>query len=700
MAADKDIENESFDHASAPFELLSSSVMSSCEDGSTRFRISVDKLSWLIKAHAVGGVPLCPASVYLELALEAIAVTQSISTAQRWYSVDNISFEHPLVYSSARSDFVEVSIRSTEDPGALESARFSVSSKEHDHLYCSGSISATIEQSIEELFMLKTAYVSRQRSLSFHPAASSTLETFTSRTLYDVIFPRVVSYSQPFRTLKHLTISSLGLEGYGTFRVPDPQSGRYVCTPPFVDTMLHAAGFMANAKVDLETACICVSLGRIVLPDMSKFQAKGELDIYCSLLDVDDSTLADAFVLDSNGKVVSFAEGMRFKKIRLKSFKTVLSRAAQATGHGMSDSLPKRVQGRLEKPKIQSAPALRAGSLPTPSDSTTEIVKDTIQSVCGVSWEPSSGRTLAELGIDSLLFIELTQSIASRFPSLVVPKDEIERCQTVDDLVLLISKAQGHDGDAMPSTPPPMSGRSMHLVNKLPSPPTEPLECDIASEIRELFADICGTSITAENRDASLSSLGVDSLLSIELVHEIRERFGLDLDTLQSSISDMSINNIEALYSASVSSSNTDVTASTSTAQSSIFEQNGDVAEPPQPIENAQAHEKTGSKILSHLIPSTFPHILQAGDPNTTPAQSALYLFHDGSGLSNMYARMGPLGRPAKGIFSLDIPAIDPSVKSMQELASLYIERADLMSEKRPILGGKCDTTRRHGMVR
>ncbi|KAL9948621.1 hypothetical protein ACHAQF_005990 [Verticillium nonalfalfae] len=545
------------------------------------------------------------------------------------------------------------------------------------------------EQVIEELFMLKSAYVRKQKAILFQLATSNTLETFTARTIYDVIFPRVVSYSEPFRTLKHLTISSFGLEGYGTFQLPDtPQSGKFVSPPPFVDTLLHAAGFIANAKTDVKTACICVSLGRIVLPDMSKLQPGGQLDIYCSLLDVGDSTLADAYVLDQNGHIVSFAEGMRFKKIRLSSFQAVLSRATQTEGKNGTESLPKQVEGLLRNPKPQNSSRLQVEAPPTPSESMAEVVKHMIQSVCGVSLHSTSSRTLTELGIDSLLFIELSQAIASRFPNLVVSTGEIERCQTVHDLIQLLAKAQGHDDVSMALPPSVLSGRLVPEGNNLPSPPTEPVGTDVASEVRDLFMDICGRSITAEDKDASLASLGVDSLLSIELVHELRHRFRLDLEALQSTISDMSINNIEALYTANIASSSNNFQHSGEIIVS-LPGQSCDLAEPELLLRKAN-DERGTTDIFSHLIPSTFPQILQTSNSDIAPYKPPLYLFHDGSGLSSMYTRVKPLGRSVRGIFSPDIPAIDPTIQSMQELASRYIMQANLMSEKRPILCGEC----------
>ncbi|KAF3344566.1 Alpha,alpha-trehalose-phosphate synthase [UDP-forming] 1 [Verticillium dahliae VDG2] len=687
MSTNKPTKDVDSDLSSTGFELLASSAMTALKDGSSIFHVPIARFSKLIEAHAVGGVPLCPASVYLELALEALSVINTTFNAPRWYSVDDVCFEHPLVFSKVRSDVVEVKIQSTGQTASLGSSRFSISNRDHGHLNCSGFISPMVEQSIEELFMVKSAYVRKQKAILFQLAASNTLETFTSRTIYDVIFPRVVSYSEPFRTLKHLTISSFSWEGYGTFQLSTtPQSGKFVSPPPFVDTMLHAAGFIANAKADVKTACICVNLGRTVLPDMSKLQPGGQMDIYCSLLDVGDSTLADAYVLDQDGQIVSFAEGMRFKKIRLSSFQAALSRATQTEGKTRIESLPKQVEGLLRNPKPPNSSKLQIQAPPTPSESMAEVVKQMVQSVCGVSLDSSSGRTLTELGIDSLLFIELSQAIASRFPNLVVSTGEIERCQTMSDLIQLLAKAQGHDDVSMALPPSVLLDHLAPEGNNPPSPPTEPVGTDVASEVRELFVDICGRSITVDDKDASLASLGVDSLLSIELIHELRHRFGLDLEALQSTISDMSINNIEALYAANISSSSNDVSYS-GDILGSFPDQSCNLAEPELPLQKVN-DQRGATDIFSHFIPSTFPQILQTIDSDIAPYKSPLYLFHDGSGLSSMYARVKPLGRSVRGIFSPDVPAIDPAIQSMQELASRYIMQANLMSENRPILCG------------
>ena len=645
------------------------------------FQVGVEKFSDLIKAHSVGGIPLCPASVYLELGAEALSAAQCVPPEHQFRQIDQVSFDRPLVYSELNENSEIVRIIIQPQVQRPKSAQFSITANESNHIYCSGSISTVDSQSVKDLLTLKSAYANRQTSTLLHSTSigNVTLETFSSRTIYDIIFPRVVSYSEPFRTLQNLTISTSGLEGYGSFRLPNSHHGQFVCPPAFMDTMLHAAGFIANCRVGLETACICVSVDRIVLADTSLLPSDDHcMAIYCSLLDIGESTVADTFVMDKRGQVVSFAEGMRFKKLQLSSFKKVLFRASQ----------PKKQQDRHEQgrsnvgqvsPYLPSRQGASAVTLRKQHESTSlypgadGVIRELDQTVCGVSCDLPSCRTLAELGVDSLLFIELAQAITARFPALSIEKEQIERCKSVGGLARLISQAQEQREPLDEEFGHVEWDRRVSQVTNLPSPPTEPVASEMESEIQGLFMELCGRYLTEQDRGASLASLGVDSLLSIELIHLLRERFDLDLEALDLDISNTTVNNIEALCSTRTMS------------QVSSLGQNGPAAQSLKPLGEGHKHDP----IISELIPAAFPHMLQTNDESSPSVKLPLYMFHDGSGLTSMYSRLKPLGREVRGIFSPDVLSIDPSVQSIQAMAAQYIDRADLMSQKRPILCGK-----------
>ncbi|ROT35234.1 phenolpthiocerol synthesis polyketide synthase ppsA [Sodiomyces alkalinus F11] len=679
----QDIDNQKADQCQTAFDFLASSKMSISDDGSRSFEVEVEKFSGLIKAHAVGGVPLCPASVYIELALEGLSVQKPAAASQdNWYLMESMAFEHPLVYSEGNPGRVQVKIQHGTDSGPL--SKFSVLTAENGRMNCSGSVSNPTLESVADLLTLKTAFVKRQKSTAFHPAAYGTHETFTSRTVYDVIFPRVVTYSAPFRTLKFLTVSSLGLEGHGVFQLSQAHPGRFACPPTFVDTMLHAAGFIANANADLDTACICVGLDRILLPDASAASLSGDMGIYCSLLELEDSVLADAFVLDNTNRVIAFAEGMRFKKVRLNSFKMVLSRAAGGGGQAVKANMKPVVT--VETPsrrQSEFSPAPKKAVRPAVTH-VSEAVHEMLQAICGISGDLAPSTTLAALGVDSLLFIELKHTITSRFPNLTVPENELDMCETVEDLVQFLARGTGQDihNASSDSEGPGLTTRTTPAFSpeSCPGTPveTEPVDgvgLDVSSKIKGVFADLCGRPITDNDRDASLASLGVDSLLTIELIHELRHHFGLDLESLSLSTSDLTISNIESLCIAKV--------APSSNAKKS--KQQGGVVTIVGEDDDDNLAQRDDS-ILQRLIPPTFPHELQKGTHGD--ARSPLYMFHDGSGLTTMYSRIDNLERSVNGIFSLDLDATNPKVQSLEDLASLYIDRAGLASAREVILCG------------
>ncbi|KAJ8124184.1 hypothetical protein ONZ43_g39 [Nemania bipapillata] len=73
-------------------------------------------------------------------------------------------------------------------------------------------------------------------------------------------------------------------------------------------------------------------------------------------------------------------------------------------------------------------------------------------------------------------------------------------------------------------------------------PPTPPNYIEGFAPMESLFLDTCGIQIEPGMMDITLGTLGVDSLLSIELSNELRDRFGVLIDD---SISDLTFNRLQ-----------------------------------------------------------------------------------------------------------------------------------------------------------
>lgn len=617
----------------------------SSSSGGTDFGSKVSAMAEFIKAHDVGGAPLCPASVYIELVLEAMELMKSEgSQNDNFRTLRDLTFDKPLVYSEGKDTEVLTSMAADDSYFRVLSAGSTI--------HCTGSATLTDDAAISTEFSRRASYIKRQKeSIAF-------VDKFTTRILYDVVFPRVVAYSGPYVTIKHLDIAASGLEAAGTFQLPLSGRDGFVCPPAFTDTLLHAAGFVANSKINADEACICVKVERVIIPCGAENKALygHEMGVYCGLVECfDDLIIGDAYALDDEGNVVACVEGMHFKRLRLKSFQAHLARSLKPT--------PTQELRNDSGIKASARPPPRVPPPPRPvqQPSIRETLYSSVSDICGVTYADIQENTrLSDIGVDSLLTIELTMALQQQFSHLGLEGSDFANCETVGEMEAILDRPGAEKDDGTPSAdvvPDLSAGRS--------SPSSEAsMTPDSIARVDEFFQQVCGFSLQAVDKNTSLASLGVDSLLSIELVNGLNHTFGIQLDDV--SISELSVRALEEV----------------------IFPNE---PEPPKQQEPPTASGYLGvpeseAPIISGM--DTLPVALQkSGNPNEKRAP--LYLFHDGSGLCNVYSRLGKLDRDVYGVFSIDFSSVDSSISTLEELASRYIDQLGLTNKDNIMLGGK-----------
>jgi iterative type I PKS product template protein len=619
------------------------------------FEAGLSYMSSFITAHVVGGTPLCPASIYIELALEAMDQLQP-AHKQETRVLRDINFESPLVSSSTQDDQGSLSlILDQQDPMKREPS-YSFKAQRSGTSYCTGTVDIEPTTKVKTALNRKSAFIRKHIDcmLRMEEAAG---DSFSTRMIYDVVFPRVVSYSDPFLTLQRLRISSSGLEGYGSFRLPpDSSSESFICHPALVDTLLHTAGFIANNWISRDQACICVKVENItLLCDEISASRCGDLSIYCSMVDcIEGFVIGDAYAMDQSGSVIAMAEGMHFKKTALKAFQGYLARLAQG--------------GRREHSVAtgQDTTKATAGRAKSTHDAITQrahnpdvirMLRHEISQLCGISSDIDADTDLAQLGIDSLMFIELTQTLRRKLNNIDSSDLDLSRCSTLRDLENLLL------GLTVLSTSSDMVvGVNSTLSEPQRTPqPTAAITSDlntVASEnssfsiVKTLVERICGSQIFDSDKDISLESLGVDSLLSMELEQGLRQVCGISVDGNHGIISELTVGQLEVLILGKLGQSPSSITPQSS----------------------------------SSPVPTHAATKLQHGQDS----RNRLYLFHDGSGLSHQYAKIGRLGCEVYGVSSLDFAGIDPSVQRLEDFASRYISLLDLTANNAQgvILGG------------
>ena len=236
-----------------------------------------------------------------------------------------------------------------------------------------------------------------------------------------------------------MSVSQSSGEGYGSFRIPRPfDTASGLTSPVFTDTLLHAAGFLANTSVRQSEACICGKVESIHML-YREIDFNQTFTVYCSTLyDKKGSLFADAYAEDSTGKLVAVLEGMHFRKVRLASFKAALGRSTQKAATPQEpDSEPSSKQNSSAPStptKGSSSPSAPFEVAPDLENVRIKIIR-VFSEVCEVPKDNVAPSTdLKSLGIDSLMILELITAINKTFPNQAMDEGILMRCSTIADL--------------------------------------------------------------------------------------------------------------------------------------------------------------------------------------------------------------------------------------------------------------------------
>ncbi|PCD27864.1 hypothetical protein FGRA07_03003 [Fusarium graminearum] len=417
------------------------------------FETDMATLGPLISGHDVGGSPICPASVFHELALEA-AKSVLEPGKEDILVVNGMKFSSPLIFLPSTSNTtVHVHI-SKKGIATTRIASFHVKSTSPaspvESLHCSGYVTLQNLEQQSGQRMRDHALVTRQARL-FSGAGKDLLSTFRRRVLYENIFARVVQYSRDYQTLQFLDVADSNLEGMGSFNMPSDSIAQaetaYIAHPVFTDTLLHAAGFIANLAIGSNEVGICSAVESIEVA-YHTINYQDTFKIYCSLLEVKGSIVADSFALDSSNNIVAVIRGMEFKKLQLSTFQQALSRISSTSEpEGLENH--HRVSSSSELQLQTSVAASQPLKVDTAVDACNhqdengigQILKDIVVDVGGfMEQDIDYTMSLTNLGIDSLMQIEIVSKISHLFPEKTgLDHHALAECETLQELNNMLS---------------------------------------------------------------------------------------------------------------------------------------------------------------------------------------------------------------------------------------------------------------------
>nr|APH07629.1 PKS1 [Agaricomycetes sp.] len=434
-------------------------------------------LTSLIRGHIVVGQPLCPASIYIELAvacIESLAHSEDCSFVGKHAVLRNIEFVRPLVVVEPVQGAIRTSSTLSSNEGGYFTIMSHVDSSEQV-LHCSGSFKlVSMEDTNSKMNRVSPSSSRLVSALLSSPADH--IERFLTHTIYNIVFSRVVKYSDEYQTIKVLSLRSDGTECYAEGQLPERlHCGGFVVHPILVDGLLHVAGFLLNFKADEDDVFVCTKIESVKLVPES-IDVNSKFGIFVSSLARPGETVAYAdvcaFHLHSPEAIVARLKGIHFRRLRIDVLKRSLSNAVlthriDSTVATSSPGSPNSVaQSRLLRHKelsrtqalMEAMPPSIDGMSPTnirgqrlhttSNSSTTRYVEAAripalFASVLGMKQEDiGDDMELESLGLDSLASIEALHALRTNY-DLDLPFNFFSLHRTLQSVQTHIRSLQG-----------------------------------------------------------------------------------------------------------------------------------------------------------------------------------------------------------------------------------------------------------------
>lgn len=494
----------------------------------------------LVSGHSVLRHPLCPASMYMECAaMGAQILTGSIKDKALWF--EGISIEAPLGVDSDR----EVSISLTEINGKPQNWSFVVNStmktdpKSKVAMHGKGKFGFMDAHDVSvgpQTQHYQEFILDRIQRLS----ADQDTDTLRKQRAYG-LFSRIVNYGEVLKGIASITISKF--EAIADIEIP-PQSSQAnestvtgICDTVILDNFIQVAGLLINSgeMCTEDDAYLAIGVESIFISAGCGFTSCKSYTVYTKFTPLDDGrATADVFVLSKSGTLITTISAVKFAKLPLKKLQKLLESVNQSSSQGAATAVKLPKPGavapipRASIEASESGPRSSEESSGTPATSVEDDnsniegrLRELLASFADLAEGPiPNDANIGDLGVDSLGASELVDSLQSTFGIEVDMQDVTD--MNFGELCSHLGVRKGRA-----TLPEEMKASTNESTSQSKSTEDQTRK---SQQLISLIAEHSGTESGSIDYEASLESLGVDSLSLVELKSEIEDLLRVELD--------------------------------------------------------------------------------------------------------------------------------------------------------------------------
>ena len=514
--------------------------------GEYRVHTETQRYQVIVRGHAVLRRPLCPASLYMEIAVMAATKT-SWEVAGRALHFEGLNFFAALGVPLERN----VSVTLSRDQNQLRWS-FLVKSAAHNDTksrwttHAKGEFTLNDERRIQDLQRLVTDRIS-----DFSQKVSS--ETIKMKRIYQ-LFSHVVLYSSALQGITKITLGDH--EALAEIDVPT-QAEAYessvssMCDAVSLDTFIQVVGVLINSSsiCSEKEAFLTTAIDSVLISPTCDFERRKSWTVYAMFTHKDDgNATGDVFVLTREGTVSVTFMGVHFSKLPLAKLEKILDSTDLQTPSKKAPSVDKRhsvdnysvsSMGVANVDNTEERHALE-GSDTSPTTTTQNKVKcDSIMSnikmllasYVGLSGEQiEEDASIGELGLDSLAAVELADDLAAKYetdikPEVILSRSVKQLCEKVFNpkkVNIPTWKHTSSSNESWESEQQEVTALSGVVKGLAPA--------SVDKQILNMVADVVGTSAADLSTSMTLQDMGMDSLSLMELKTDMEKAFAVEID--------------------------------------------------------------------------------------------------------------------------------------------------------------------------
>lgn len=671
--------------------------------------LSREDLRLAVSGHLVNGAPLCPSSLYGDMAMTVCDYAYKLvrpDAENVGCNVAHMEVPKTLIFDDTLESHVLRLTATANVAAGYADLVWSTGegAKKTEHANCKVYYGNTDEWLGE---FERVSYLIKGRVDSLMEAEKVGKASKIGRGLAYKLFAALVDYDGRYRGMEEVVLDSNTCEATAKVVFQTEESeGQYFCNPFHIDSLCHISGFIINgtdAVDSREQVFISHGWGSM---RFAEIPVRGkEYRTYIRMQQVRGSKMmsGDVYVFDGD-KLIGIAGEVRFQSIPRKVLNMILPpRGAAATGQAAHPAPIKAASKPTPAPKKKQQPlsAANIGKVNQKLTSVVSQVLDILAKEVGVTHdELADNIAFTDLGVDSLMSLTVSGRIREDMdldihshafvdhPTIGAFKAFLQQFETAPARKESLSE-ESADSSSDSDTPELMESDS-NVTTPLDESETGSVKGDLKAEssntsglqaiVRETIAQEMCIEVEEVMAAPDLANLGMDSLMSLSILGTLREKTGLnipsDLFVSNPSLKDvertLGINEAPKRPAAPKPSKAQTIKPIPQVAVAPVVEIPVSIVKPPPPVN----------------IVDNYPHrkatsVLLQGSHRT--ATKHLFMVPDGSGSATSYTEISDLNSADWAVWGL----FSPFMKTPEEyhcgvygMATKFIEE---MKRRQPV---------------